>query len=245
MKDEWRKYADKFLTITPREQYLVLATGFIFVTFIFYSLFIEASFVELDKSQKAVTQLSLSNASNEDSINLYNEVLTHDPNVKVNKDIAHYEKKLAATDKELLTLTSDLIDPVQMRFALLELLDLQKGVSLVSFELVGVKEISFNAQKPAPASNEKNDKKDINTDNEKVLVSVQSSDSEGFNLYQHGIRVKLKGSYFQLRDYLQQLENLSWKFFWQDFQYDLQTYPESEVEIEMYSLSTKREFIGV
>jgi len=38
---------------------------------------------------------------------------------------------------------------------------------------------------------------------------------------------------------------LSWKFFWQEFNYQLKEYPVSELEIEMYSLSTKREFIGV
>lgn len=241
MKDEWRKYADKFLQITPREQYLVLATGFVFVTFVFYSLFIEATFVELDKSQQAVTQLNLSNTSDQNTIAAYNEVLKHDPNVKVNKDIAHYEKKLAEIDKELLTLTTDLIDPVQMRFALLELLDLQKGISLASFELVGVEKVSFNHQQSPEATDDKKDKKPAN----KVVASNKSSGKESFNLYRHGIRIKLKGSYFQLRDYLVQLENLSWKFFWQDFQYNLTTYPDSELEIEMYSLSTKKEFIGV
>lgn len=241
MKDAWRKYSDKFLQMTAREQYLVLATGLVFVIFVFYSLFIEASFIKLEKSQKAVTQLSLNNTSNQRSIDTYTEVLKHDPNVKVNKDIAHYEKKLAEIDKNLLTLTSDLIDPVQMRFALLELLDLQKGVSLASFELVGVEEVIFNPQKAPQMSK---DDKDKEASRAKVAATI-SSDVEGFNLYRHGIRIKLKGSYFQLRDYLIQLENLSWKFFWQDFQYNLETYPESELEIEMYSLSTKKEFIGV
>ena len=64
-------------------------------------------------------------------------------------------------------------------------------------------------------------------------------------LYRHAIKIKLSGSYFQLRDYLIQLESLSWKFFWQEFNYQLKEYPVSELEIEMYSLSTKREFIGV
>jgi len=48
-----------------------------------------------------------------------------------------------------------------------------------------------------------------------------------------------------LQNYLSQLEKLSWKFFWQDFNFKLTEYPKSELEIEMYSLGTKKEFVGV
>ncbi len=59
------------------------------------------------------------------------------------------------------------------------------------------------------------------------------------------MKIKLTGKYFQLRNYLQQLEQLSWKFFWQDFQFEVKEYPRSEVEITIYSLGLRRECIGV
>lgn len=241
MQEEWSKYADKFLHITPREQYLILVTGFVFVTFVLYSLFIESNMETLNKTEKTIKQLTVSNVSNKNTIATFQQALKQDPNIKVNKEIAQYEKKLAKLDKALLALTSDLIDPVQMRYALLELLDLEKGVSLVSFELVGVEELSFAPSKPSTSKNI-TAKKTVEKADVNAIVNEGSGD---LSLYRHGIKIKLKGSYFGLRDYLVQLEKLSWKFFWQDFQYNLQAYPESELEIEMYSLSTKREFIGV
>lgn len=235
MKEQWRLYADKFLASTPREQYLVLATGLFLIVFCLYAWVIEPDLRQLTTSQKSIIHLKSSNTSTGQTTAAYKEALKVDPNIKVEKRIAQYEDKLAEVDKKLLSLTTELIDPIQMRYALLELLELQKGVSLVSFELVGVEEISFLADEEQVLEN-----KNIKNENK---VAVEKP--ELLNLYRHGIKIKLKGNYFQLRNYLKQLEALSWKFFWQDFQYNLQAYPESELEIKMYSLSTKQEFIGV
>ena len=118
-----------------------------------------------------------------------------------------------------------------MRFALLELLNVEKGVSLQSFELIGAEKISL----PSIANNQSSE----------VKGQVNPNVDDEFILYKHGIRLKLKGSYFQLKSYLSQLESLKWRFFWQKFNYNLAVYPEGELEITMYSLSTQREFIGV
>jgi MSHA biogenesis protein MshJ len=55
----------------------------------------------------------------------------------------------------------------------------------------------------------------------------------------------LEGQYFDLRDYLSQIENLSWTFFWQRFDYQLGEYPVGQLSIEIYSLSTTSDFVGV
>ena len=82
---------------------------------------------------------------------------------------------------------------------------------------------------------------------EKINIEpvITQAQPEQLRLYRHGIKIKLQGQYFQLKDYLMQLENLSWKFFWQEFDYQLKAYPVSQLEIEIYSLSTAQEFIGV
>ena len=84
---------------------------------------------------------------------------------------------------------------------------------------------------------------------EKQTNETANSDNQAqtkqLRLYRHGIKIKLQGHYFALRDYLTQLEGLSWTLFWQGFDYQLKAYPESELEVEIYSLSTAREFIGV
>ncbi|MFT5755760.1 MAG: MSHA biogenesis protein MshJ [Alteromonadaceae bacterium] len=229
---QWHVYTDKFLTISPREQYLILLSGLVLIGFVFFTLAIESKIIESRQLEKNIKQLSADNRSQRSNITMFEQALQTDPNVTLRQQILTYEHKLNKVDAELLTLTSELIDPIQMRYALLELLKVKKGVSLLSFELVGAKKVVTSA-----ATNNENN-------NNASKRETQDSDPS-LSLYRHGIKLKLKGRYFQLRDYLTQLESLPWTFFWQKFDYKIKEYPISELEIEMYSLSTKKEFIGV
>ena len=175
-----------------------------------------------------IQRLTSSNHSLKNSVAELEAALKNNPDEAARKKIAQFEAKLAKVDAKLLTLTSDLINPIQMRHALLDLLKLEKGVSLLSFELLGAQPLLA-----------------LESQSKDEGISVDQQSKVGQNLYRHGIKLKLSGSYFELQHYLQQLELLPWKFFWQDFNFKSMEYPSSELDIIIYSLSTKKEFVGV
>jgi len=232
---KWQEYSDKFQTITPREQYLILFTGLIAIIFITFSLFIDATMIKTNDLNDKSQRLASDNKSTRASIAIFEGALNEDPNKPLHKQISAYQKEIKKIDEQLLLLTSELIDPIQMRFALIDMLKVQRGVSLISFELLGAKPIMHKEGELVGVDVEENTESNIE---DAELASHMY-------LYQHGIKLRLTGKYFQLRDYLTQLEAMPWKFFWQDFKYTTQEYPLGELEIEMYSLSTNKEFIGV
>ncbi|MGH1410613.1 MAG: MSHA biogenesis protein MshJ [Aeromonas sp.] len=63
------------------------------------------------------------------------------------------------------------------------------------------------------------------------------------NLYKHGIRLQLEGGYFDVYQYLKALEALPRHFYWKQFDYQVKVYPGAVVEMEIYTLSTSKEFI--
>lgn len=227
MKQAWNSYSEKFLATSVREKYLILLTGFVGITFGFFTLFIEDNLNEAERLSKKVQDLSSQNKSAQTTIDILQQSLSQDPNEPINKKIARYNKKISSLDDKLLLLTSDLINPIQMRFALIDLLKTQRNVSLLSFEVIPAEPLVLNNQTD---NTEKNNKK---------------NNHDSLTLYKHSIKLTLSGSYFQLRDYLAQLEQMKWTFFWHEFNYQLVEYPKSELTIQMYSLSTKKEFIGV
>ncbi len=63
------------------------------------------------------------------------------------------------------------------------------------------------------------------------------------NLFKHGIRLKLEGGYFDVYQYLKALEALPRHFYWKQFDYQVQEHPRAVVEMEIYTLSTSKDFI--
>jgi len=232
MSKQWQEYSDDFLKLSSREQYLIAITGLVAAFFLVFYLFLDSQIIENRKSIQQISRLQSSNQSLQVSVLDMQTAMQRDPNQHTKEKITQYEQKLAKIDEKLLALTSELISPIQMRYALLDLLKFEQGVSLLSFELLGAQPLLANTP---------SDDSQVKAQDEIETPSA----STNLNLYRHGIKIKLSGSYFALRDYLGQLEKLSWKFFWQDFNFKLTEYPNSELEIEMYSLGTKKEFIGV
>lgn len=230
MKQQWQEYSDKFLQLTSREQFLLLLTGLVLIFFGISYAFIDDKVTKIASFDKQSRTMTSSNRGLTFSIQEYQTALKQDPDKDTVKKIAQLEAKLAKIDGQLVDLTTELISPIEMRKALLKLLKLEPGVSLLSFELIGAKPLLDLITKQQ---------------NSNSTVVAPTKEQLGLNLYKHGIKIKLTGKYFQLRNYLQQLEQLSWKFFWQDFQFEVKEYPRSEVEIIIYSLGLNKEFIGV
>lgn len=228
MKQQWQEYCDKYLQLSSREQYLLLLSGVVGIFFIISYLFIDDKSAQTIHFDKQSRQMTSANKTLDLSIEQYQQALKQDPNKDIVKQISQLEVKLAKIDKQLVHLTTDLISPSEMREALLRLLKLEPGVSLLSFELMGAQPLL-----------------DITTKQQSADLGELSAEQLGLNLYKHGIKIRLSGKYFQLRNYLRQLEQLSWKFFWQGFEFEVKEYPRSEVEITIYSLGLNKEFIGV
>ncbi|WDE10959.1 hypothetical protein [Thalassomonas haliotis] len=245
---QWQELSEKFLSLSPREQLLILLTGTVLIVFTFFTLAIDNNLVAARNLQQQKQQLASSNKGLAQSVTGLQQALKRDPNVALKLQLEQYEQELLAADQQLLALTSDLIDPVEMRYALIDLLAMQPEIKLLSFELLPPAELisapptqELAGQEPAtPALTTELNSKQANAVEVKNDVGLKA-----MTLYRHGIKLRLRGRYFQLRDYLAQMENLSWRFFWQDFDYRLVEYPSSELEVEIYSLSTKRAFLGV
>jgi MSHA biogenesis protein MshJ len=47
----------------------------------------------------------------------------------------------------------------------------------------------------------------------KIVANQANNKASGLNFYKHVMKIKLSGQYFQLRNYLAQLEQLNWTFF--------------------------------
>lgn len=237
--EQWRQYQDKFLQLTKREQIIILFAGLFLILYIGFMLFIEPNIKQTEQDRSRIRDLNNSINTAQASIGIYQEALGSNPNEAVTKEIEQQKALLAEIDSELLTLTSELINPVQMRIALIELLTLQPGVSLAALEVIPPSAL-FVASEAETVEGD-----GVTAQENTAQQAKPVNEAQSVALYRHGIKLTLTGRYNALQAYLAELEQMKWKFFWQEFELKVTEYPSNELTVTLYSLSTAKEFIGV
>ena len=146
------------------------------------------------------------------------------------------DSQLAALQRD----TAALIDPPHMQQVLQELLQSRPGLRLLALE-------SFSAPlslPPAPAEKPA-----------AATSAVSPAPAAGVApppiLYRHGMRLTLEGSYFELRDYLRDIERRSLqsgrRLFWERLDYQVgEAGPgKARIVLELYTLSREAGWVGV
>jgi MSHA biogenesis protein MshJ len=136
-------------------------------------------------------------------------------------------ERVAAGEEEMRVFTTDLVDPVEMRRVLEELLSRQDGLTLVS--------AVNRAAEPLI--------EDEPQDGEAAAADGAASDAP--RLYRHSLVLTLEGSYLDCLRYLEAVERLPWHIHWSRIEFSADEYPRNDVMIELTTLSLDEEWIGV
>ncbi len=145
-----------------------------------------------------------------------------DPNREDRARLAVLKTEIAGVDKRLAQLTLGLIQPTQMVKVLEELLTRETDLKLIRMKNLGA-----SALMPASAA------------------TKPETEAAEAGLYKHGLVIEFEGSYLSALRYLQTLEALPWKLFWDSVELKMGKYPVNHVTITVHTLSLKEGWIGV
>ena len=71
-----------------------------------------------------------------------------------------------------------------------------------------------------------------------------AADSRTATFYKHGLEIEFEGSFVACQEYLQEIENLPWRFYWQVLELEVLEYPRNRIRLEVSTLSLDEEWIG-
>ncbi|MEJ2444558.1 MAG: hypothetical protein P8Y42_14085 [Exilibacterium sp.] len=229
MKKRWRVWLEKIDAMQPRERLLVLFAT-ITVFYVVWDLTLLRPLLA-DKKQISVNidnlRQQLGSLQQERQVLL--QSLNSDPDAGQKREIATLKTQQKALSKELSTLSVGLVPVAELPQILRDLLQRRDGLTLLGMETLPVQELrlsdSFQYQ---PDSLEETRDKALST-----------------GVFKHTVVVLLKGEYFDVQDYLAALENLPWRFYWEQMNYTVESYPEGTVELRVYTLSSEVGLLGV
>ena len=84
----------------------------------------------------------------------------------------------------------------------------------------------------------------LSADEDPSAVNPSATDQGAVTFYRHGLEIEVEGTYAACLDYLNAIEALPWRLYWQVLELDVIDYPLNRIRIEVATLSLDEEWIG-
>lgn len=133
--------------------------------------------------------------------------------------IAELQARLQSVDGQLLARSAGMVPPQRMAEVIRTVLSLQHGLVLVSLRNLPPTRLPPDAPGATPA--------------------------DGPRPYVHTVELVVEGQYLDLLAYLEALEALPWRFYWQHLELTTTRYPTSRVRLELGTISLDSEWIDL
>ncbi|MHB8424981.1 MAG: hypothetical protein ACYDB9_07490 [Gammaproteobacteria bacterium] len=201
---------------------VILFVGILVALFVAWDVVLMSPTTLHEKSvQQRIDNLHSQIATLNKSISQLVASRSNNPNAELRVKLETVQADSARLDAQLSRATAGLVPPNQMVNLLEQVLARQHGLRLVSVE----------NEPPQPLL--------------KITDGTDVRTAESGSLYEHGLQIVFQGNYADIMAYLQALEHMKWRFYWDALDLQVKKYPISQVTIRVHTLSLHKGYIGV
>jgi MSHA biogenesis protein MshJ len=227
MKQRWEQIAEKIDSLSLRERGLV----FFSLSLVVFALLYSALIRPVVEQQRIVSRTL---SQHESQIRTVNQQLgamlasrREDPNAANRRRLEDLKRRIADTQRTLAQRQSTLIAADRMAGLLEDLVARNRNL-----ELVALKSLPPTRVGAGPSTVEK-------------AASRAAADSGERMIYRHGVEVTVQGGYFDLLDYVRQLERLPTQLLWGKVDLAVGEYPKVTMKLTLYTLSLDQAWLVV
>lgn len=213
----WDMLSEKHAALAMREKVLVLVTAVILILFLSFNFVIEPLYKEYSQLKKQGETTKQSISAIEIEVANIEAKLNDDPLKKLQEELRLLEVAHEEQVKRLESFRLSLVGSDEMSGLVKALVNENKHLSVLSLRSLAPEPILYK-------------------DNDSTKQPL---------LYRHAMNIKLKGRYFALLKFMQNIEAKKKSVLWSDINYRVEKYPEAVISFEIYTISTDKEFIGV
>ncbi len=209
--------------LSTRERILVL-TGFLAVIYIAWDTLLITPIIKTNSALNMQLQTIKQQMSDlEKRRVIASDLLAQSRRKQLVREISQVEQKINNFNSQISQRLQGRVAPEEMAGLLNDVL--QKNHKLELIQINNLEAEPFITQK-------KTDQK-------------EAIDPDLVGIYRHSMEMELQGAYLDILDYLQELEALQWKIFWDDVKMDVQEYPVVRVYIKVHTFSLKDGWLSV
>jgi len=222
MKIYWDKLVARVDAMSLRERALIFgAAAFALVTLI-NMLLLDPLLVQQERLSSQVVQQQEKMKEIQAQLAGLLQAKRADKNAPQRKRISQLRERITQGDTYLKETQDKLVPPEKMAHLLEQVLTRNGRLQLVALNTLPVS----NFIEPAAGS-------------------VQPGAASGRQIYKHGVQITVRGSYADLTQYLQALEQLPVQMFWGMAKMNVVQYPHAELTLALYTLSLDRKWLQI
>ena len=209
-----------------RERALIFIT-LLAVVFLLWNFLVQVNFDRERKVLQAEAEkISSEQRSLETQISTLAMAMASDPAIAKNNQINKLNSEISVVEERLSGLSQGLISAEKLPKVLEEVLLRTASVKLLQVRTLAASELQL-----AVATT------DVN--------SAGKANSGGTGVYKHGVLIRVAGSYSELIQLMTEIEALQWKFYWESLDYTVKQYPNAEIDLRVFTLSSEEGLLGV
>jgi len=209
-----------------RERVLIFIT-LLALIFLVWNFTVQAKFDRARDSLNAEAEkITTEQRAVEAQITTLTMAMASDPAIAKATDIRKLNSDIAEVEARLSGLSQGLISAEQLPKVLEDVLHRTVKVKLLQVRTLAAAELQLVTAVPA-------------ANNQDAPVSG------GTGVYKHGVLIRVAGSYSQLIQLMTEIEALQWKFYWESLDYTVKQYPNAEIDIRVFTLSSEEGLLGV
>lgn len=214
-----------------RERVLIFLT-LLAVVFLLWQLLLQS---QIDKTTKALdaehAKISKEQQELETKIATLTLAMATDPAITKRKAIENLQGNIAQVEAQLSGLSQGLIGAELLPKVLQDVLARTATIQLLAVRTLPARELQLATPiVTAP----------VNT-----TATGATPAPSGTGVYKHSVFIRVSGSYAELLKLLRDIEALQWKFYWESLDYTVKNYPNAEIDIQVFTLSSEEGLFGV
>lgn len=221
MKQYWDNVSTKVLALSQRERVMVLGGVLALIWVVFDTLLLTPGLQKnkLYRQEIIVKQEEVAKLQQQElSVIKAAEV---DPDVGNKAHLTDLQRQMTKMDADLQAMERELIAPENMPRVLDHLLQKDKHLKLVSLKTLPVSGLMDGT------------------------IGAKGAPMPLFGIYKHGFQVTLEGSYFDLANYVAELEASPWRMLWENLDLNVNAYPKSTLTLTLYTLSLDKAWLSL
>lgn len=217
---KWQMQLDQ---LSLRERGLIAVVIFISISFLWSVLIHDNEVARIEKLQREkARELKQITVFNQQKRRILDEA-TSQKNFTLRNKHAKLRRKMTELDGKMRTYQQRTVSKQQLAVMLQEVLQNTQGLKIISFST----EKKINENKAVPL----NKTAPLN----KVIKLAAEHIQPKYYL------LTLEGNYFSIQTYLNRLEQLSWKLYWDKLDYKVKQFPLAQVLIQFHTLSIEND----